>query len=124
MNYVAGKYPRSIFAADLDSDGEADLAVANGGSNNITVLFNCSPCSCPHEGDLASRPAGDGIIDASDVMEEIGIAFSGSPDIQDTNCPRTRGDVDNNGVANVFDVIYLINTVFGGSANPINPCGP
>ena len=35
-----------------------------------------------------------------------------------------RGDVDNNGVADVFDVIYLIATAFSGGANPVDPCVP
>jgi hypothetical protein len=69
-------------------------------------------------------PPGDGVIDVFDVIEIIGIAFSGSPDIWDLQCPKTRGDVDNNSVADVFDVIYLIATAFSGGANPINPCGP
>ena len=32
--------PRSVFAADLDGDGDQDLAVANYGSNNVSVLKN------------------------------------------------------------------------------------
>ena len=81
-------------------------------------------CSCPHQGDIAARPAGDGVIDVFDVIEEIEIAFSGLPDIQDPQCPTTRGDVDSNGVADVFDVIYLIATAFSGGPSPINPCVP
>jgi hypothetical protein len=34
-------------------------------------------------GDIATRPSGDGVIDVFDVIEIIGIAFSGSLDIQD-----------------------------------------
>jgi hypothetical protein len=81
-------------------------------------------CSCPHQGDIAARPTGDGVIDVFDVIAEIGITFSGDPDPQDADCPRTRGDVDNNGVTDVFDVIYLIATAFSGGANPADPCGP
>ena len=81
-------------------------------------------CSCPSQGDIAERPSGNGVIDVFDVIEIIGIAFSGSPDIQDPQCPKTRGDVDNNGVTDVFDVIYLIATAFSGGPNPVNPCGP
>ena len=94
---------------DADTDGLGDA---------------CNPCTCPHQGDIAARPTGDGVIDVFDVIEEIAIAFSGSPDIQDLQCPKTRGDVDNNGATDVFDVMYLIATAFSGSGNPVNPCGP
>ncbi len=87
---------------------------------NITVNL----CVCLHQGDIAVRPAGDGMIDVFDVIEEIGIAFSGALDPQDPQCPRSRGDVDNNGISDVFDVLYLIATAFAGGPNPIDPCVP
>jgi hypothetical protein len=40
VNYDAGGYPMAVFAADLDSDGDNDLAVANYGSNNVSILSN------------------------------------------------------------------------------------
>jgi hypothetical protein len=125
VNYAVenGDGPISVFAADLDGDNDADLAVANAYGDNVSVFINCT-CNCPHQGDIAARPTGDGVIDVFDVIEVIGIAFSGSPDIQDPQCPKTRGDVDNNGVTDVFDVIYLIATAFSGGAMPVDPCGP
>jgi len=36
--YSAGTNPSSICAADMDYDGDADLAIANSGSNNVTIL--------------------------------------------------------------------------------------
>jgi hypothetical protein len=79
-----------------------------------------STCDCPKQGDIN----GDGVIDVFDVIDVIGIAFSGGTDPKDPDCPTTRGDVDNNSVSDVFDVIYLIATAFSGGANPVNPCGP
>ena len=93
----------------------------------IDTTYQLAPppwCACPNQGDISPRPTGDGVIDVFDVIEIIGIAFSGSPDIQDPPCPKTRGDVDNNGVTDVFDVIYLIATAFSGGANPLDPCAP
>jgi len=40
VNYGAGTHPRSVFCADLDGDGDLDLAVANRESNNVSILKN------------------------------------------------------------------------------------
>ena len=37
---AVGSLPRSIAGADFDNDGDVDLAVANGGSNTISILKN------------------------------------------------------------------------------------
>jgi hypothetical protein len=41
--FAAGIAPASIVSADLDRDGRLDLAVANGGSNNVSILLRSSP---------------------------------------------------------------------------------
>jgi hypothetical protein len=40
VNYAVGNGGRSVVAADLDGDGDQDLAVANGNVSNISVLLN------------------------------------------------------------------------------------
>jgi F0F1-type ATP synthase assembly protein I len=40
VTYAAGIRPHSVFAADLDGDGDLDLATANIVSDNISVLLN------------------------------------------------------------------------------------
>jgi hypothetical protein len=40
VNYGAGTYSLSVFCADLDGDGDPDLAVANPGSGNVSILKN------------------------------------------------------------------------------------
>jgi hypothetical protein len=37
--FAAGANPRSVVAGDFNGDGTADLAIANAGSNNVTVLL-------------------------------------------------------------------------------------
>ena len=39
-------------------------------------------------------------------------------------CPATRGDINNNGVTYVFDVINLVAIAFSGGAEPVNLCEP
>ena len=40
VNYDVGDWPISIFAVDLDADGDNDLAISNHQSNNISILRN------------------------------------------------------------------------------------
>ena len=40
VNYGVGFNPTSVFAIDLDRDGDSDLAVANYGSNTVSILNN------------------------------------------------------------------------------------
>jgi hypothetical protein len=39
-NYWAGDSPLSVFAADFDGDGDYDLATANSGSDDVSILIN------------------------------------------------------------------------------------
>lgn len=39
VNYVAGAGPRSVAIGDVNRDGKPDLAVANQGTNNVSVLL-------------------------------------------------------------------------------------
>jgi hypothetical protein len=40
VNYSVGNGPQSVFCADLDGDGDLDLAVSNYYSNNVCILKN------------------------------------------------------------------------------------
>ncbi|NIM97662.1 MAG: hypothetical protein GTO24_06150 [candidate division Zixibacteria bacterium] len=63
--YSVGESPWSVFAADLDGDGDPDIATANAASDNISVLLNQGDGSfAPHSvypvgGDPWSVFAGD-----------------------------------------------------------------
>ena len=43
INFEAGGSPRSVAVGDFNGDGTPDLAVANSGSNNVSVLINNTP---------------------------------------------------------------------------------
>ena len=43
----AGTAPRSVAVGDFNLDGKPDLAVANSGTNNVTIQINtCAKLSC------------------------------------------------------------------------------
>ena len=54
---AAGDGPRSVVAADLDGDTDQDLAVANNGSDNVTILLNSAPATSPSRPRAPRRPA-------------------------------------------------------------------
>lgn len=39
-DYFVGSDPTGLFAGDLDHDGDVDVAVSNGGSDEVSILFN------------------------------------------------------------------------------------
>ncbi len=69
-----GKAPRDVAAADFNGDGVTDLAVANNGSNDISVLFGTG------EGDFQPQvriPIGSGVID----LVAVDLDQNGAPDL-------------------------------------------
>jgi hypothetical protein len=99
VTFGVGSEPGSVFAADLDGDGNVDLSTANYGSNNVSVLLNRS----------VNRDASDvncdGVIDLVDVvllgnhLDGI-VALSG-------DCSETPGDVNVDGFVNEDDYTLL-----------------
>jgi len=64
VNYGAGGGPYSVFCADLDGDGDFDLAVANGSSDNVSILENLSQVPAnqpPNPFSLLSPPDSDSV---------------------------------------------------------------
>ncbi len=39
VDYLVGSYPNGIISADFNGDGNPDLAISNGTSNNISILL-------------------------------------------------------------------------------------
>ncbi len=73
---VVGFNPRSVAVSDFDANGLQDLAVANGGSNDISILLGGpEPIPLgPADGDA------DGVPDADDLCDLlVGSAPSGCP---------------------------------------------
>ena len=56
-NFGAGSYPSSVAVGDFNGDGKQDLAVANQGSNNVSILLRRCCAPTPNDGysDLPQR---------------------------------------------------------------------
>lgn len=47
LGAIAAAVPESVAVGDFNGDGRADLAVANSGSGNVSVLLNATPTIVP-----------------------------------------------------------------------------
>jgi hypothetical protein len=58
------------------------------------------------------------------VVSLIDYVFSGAAQpAKDPKCPHSdRGDVNCDGMDDVFDVVHLIDYVFSGGSAPCDPC--
>ena len=84
VNYAAGTNPQSVFAADLDGDGDQDLAVANEGSNNVSVLKNNGNGTFPLPDDYAAGSGPRSVFAADldgDGDLDLAVANNGSNNV-------------------------------------------
>jgi hypothetical protein len=108
--YVSGDSPYSIFAADLDGDGDLDLATANYESDDVSILLN-GPSF------VTGDANGSGTIDIDDAVFEIAYIFSGGP----APNPIASGDANCSSNVDIDDVVYLIAFIFMGGCDPGDP---
>jgi hypothetical protein len=107
-NFAVNGWAES-FPADLDNDGDIDLAVANWGYNEVNLFFNY-PYMC---GDANT----DRQINVGDVVSIISYVFKDGalPD------PLASGDANCDYDVNVGDAVALINYIFRGGLPPCCP---
>ncbi|NIM97754.1 MAG: hypothetical protein GTO24_06645, partial [candidate division Zixibacteria bacterium] len=106
-----GTYPRSVFSADLDGDGDLDLATANYLSNRVSVLLNEPAVICGDAND-------NGAVEAGDVVYLISYLFRSGPAPQ----PMCVGDANLSGSVEAGDVVYLISYLFRSGPAPSPDC--
>ncbi len=109
--YPVGAGPWSVFSADLDGDGDLDLATASPGSNNVSVLLNNG------DGTFAAHsvyPVGD------DPVSVLGADLNGDGDLDLVTANYNSDNVSvllNNGDStfaphSVYPVGHLPHSVF------------
>lgn len=133
-------YPWGVFAADLDGDGDKDIATANVHVGNASVLINMND-NPGYFDSLQYYPTGG--FEPYAVYAFISGDFGGSSDnsfdlvvtAEDSNfvsvlwnlkpywvCTGIRGDADNDGDIDATDKDRLTNYIFGQSGWPPCPC--
>ena len=91
-----GSGPRSVVIGDLDGDSVADLTIANGDSDSVSVLLNI--CREPVAADLD----GSGDVDVVDLL----ILFGAWGDC-DEPCPPCPADLDGDCTVGTSDLLIL-----------------
>jgi FG-GAP-like repeat len=86
--FTVGNLPRGVTAADLDSDGDLDLAVTNQNLDTISILFNQTISPTLKNADLNS----DGFINAIDLAQLL--AMWGQPGPADLNYSGATNSAD------------------------------
>ncbi len=83
-DFIIGSNPKSVSVGDFDGDGKADLAVANNGSNTVSVLRNTSAGGVISFASKIDYPTGAGPYSVSvgdfdgDEKPDLAVANSGS----------------------------------------------
>jgi hypothetical protein len=84
VDFIAGSSPASVAMADFDGDGKVDVAIANQGSNNVSVLRNTAVSGGLDAGSLAAK------VDFATGTGAVSVATAdldgdGKPDLVVTN---------------------------------------
>ena len=75
-------------------------------------------CDCPYPGDGNA----DLYIDVDDVIFIQNLILGGGTDIQDPDCPTTRGDYNADGFVDVVDLYLVFEQYLGQTEPPSDPC--
>jgi hypothetical protein len=114
VDFATGFGPRSVAIGDLDGDGQPDLAVANGGSNTVSVLRNTSTSGGIGTGSFAAKQ--DFTTGFSPISVAIGdLDGDGKPDLAVANLGSNTVSVLRN-AANNADLSAL--AISAGSLSP------
>lgn len=115
-SFGVGAWPNDAVAADLDGDGQLDLAVACRDSGTVALLLNRTQGGplLFTRGDVS----GEGSVAINDAVLLLGYLFQPGVTV---DC-LDAADIDDDGVVNLLDGVLLLNALFVPAAAP--PAAP
>ena len=120
--YEAGMRPYGIDAADLDADGDVDLAIANQDSGDVSVLVNAgggvfaAPISYPTETQAVAVMARD--MDGDAAPDLIVANFNTVSVLRNVSGPALSADCNANGAPDECDIAAGTSTDGNGDGIP------
>ncbi|MCI0595017.1 MAG: VCBS repeat-containing protein, partial [candidate division Zixibacteria bacterium] len=132
VNYSVEAVIRSLSAADLDGDGDIDLAGASYASNTVSVLRNNGDGTFVFDAEtygagvkprsvIAADLDGDGDMDVATANEGSNSVSILTNLSNRAVCPFEKGDLSGDAFVTLTDAILLVNCAFSGFGN-CNPC--
>jgi hypothetical protein len=109
-NFGVGRLPRSVAVADFNGDGKLDLAVANLGSDDLSLLIN--GCSAPTQTPTAATP----MPTPTTTRASPSRTASATPTLSFTPAPMARacvGDCNQDGPVAVDELLTLVSMALG-----------
>ena len=100
QNFSARIAPFSVATGDFDCDGFPDIAAANFGSDNVSLLLN--QCGKILLGDVNR----DGLVNLLDVAAFVDRVVSGTF--------QPEADINEDGIVNLLDVAPFVDLLTGG----------
>jgi hypothetical protein len=82
ITFPTGDGPRSVSIRDFNADGKPDLAVANSGSNTVSILLNTSPKVTDVNATTLDGSYGIGSTIAITVTFDAAVKVTGTPRLQ------------------------------------------
>ena len=112
IDYAAGDGPESVFSIDLDGDGDNDLATANYGSDNVSILLNLTGsyegCCIGFTGNVDCSE--DEEPDISDIVRLIDYLYISHAPLccpEEADANGSGGEPDISDITRLIDYLYI-----------------
>ncbi len=118
---AGASFPHWVVADDFNGDGQADLAIPNRTSDNVSVLLNCAgnpagECEAFRRGDANA----DGTVNVADPNFILNFLFQNGPP---PPC-REAADANGSGSVDIADPTFLLGWLFQNTGVPPPAPGP